>query len=329
MWRRLAFLNVTPLPPGIEIPGYRRPSRSGLPWKPRQGATVGSPGFQSRAAEAADAPGKDGARLSELYWGLSPDRRLHVDRALGELGQLLVGLPFLVESLLEELRLILLAEDLGVGAHRAVAGHLVVLHPLGGRDQGGVHHLGVHVLLHHLLALFEQSFHALALLAAGGLADLLEDPIQALDVRLGHLQMLLERCLELLVARLLDHLRQGLQDLLLRAVQVLQLVHVELPEGIHLHVVLLFSTQASLPSGLNTAKGVPNPHPETSPLSPLPDGGRAMGEGTGVRFRGGGKPSGRGDEGPGRAPPPRRSQTYEREETLQNLQNFLLAAVVE
>src|SRR5437764_1219821 len=54
-------------PPGIEIPGYRRSSHPGLPWKPRQGATVGSPGFQSRAAEDADAPGKDGARLSELY----------------------------------------------------------------------------------------------------------------------------------------------------------------------------------------------------------------------------------------------------------------------
>ncbi len=41
-------------PPGIEIPGYRRPSLPGLPKtlspsEPREGAAVGSPGFQSRA----------------------------------------------------------------------------------------------------------------------------------------------------------------------------------------------------------------------------------------------------------------------------------------
>ncbi|HEY4564003.1 MAG TPA: ArsA family ATPase, partial [Thermoanaerobaculia bacterium] len=42
-------------PPGIEIPGYLRPSRPGLPKsKPRAGATAGSPGFQSRAGTADD-----------------------------------------------------------------------------------------------------------------------------------------------------------------------------------------------------------------------------------------------------------------------------------
>jgi len=44
----------TAAPPGIEIPGYPRPSHPGLPKarflvEPRAGATVGSPGFQSRA----------------------------------------------------------------------------------------------------------------------------------------------------------------------------------------------------------------------------------------------------------------------------------------
>ncbi len=41
-------------PPGIEIPGYLRPSRPGLPnlAEPRVGATVGSPGFQSRAGRS-------------------------------------------------------------------------------------------------------------------------------------------------------------------------------------------------------------------------------------------------------------------------------------
>src|SRR3954465_15020571 len=58
--RRLFPERPRPLPPGIEIPGYRRPSHPGLPWKPRRGAAVGSPGFQSRAGEDADAPERDG-----------------------------------------------------------------------------------------------------------------------------------------------------------------------------------------------------------------------------------------------------------------------------
>src|SRR5262249_19659046 len=50
-----------PRPPGIEIPGYRRPSHPGLPWKPRPGAAVGRPGFQSRAGERRADRAKDGA----------------------------------------------------------------------------------------------------------------------------------------------------------------------------------------------------------------------------------------------------------------------------
>src|SRR6476661_5428894 len=187
----------------------------------------------------------------------NPDGGFDVDRALGEPGEQLVRVPFLVEGLLQDLGLLLLAEDLSPGPYRAVARHLIVLDALGGADQGGVHHVGIHVLLHHLLALLDQPLHGLALLATGGLAEHFEDAVQALDLHFGHGAVILERLLELLVLSLLDHLRKGLKDLLLSAVKVLELVHVELPEGIDLHDALLFSIQAPLPSGVAEARGVP------------------------------------------------------------------------
>jgi hypothetical protein len=58
------------LPPGIEIPGYRRPSHPGLPLEPRHGAAVGSPGFQSRAGEGADVPEEAMSTVSEPVWVL-------------------------------------------------------------------------------------------------------------------------------------------------------------------------------------------------------------------------------------------------------------------
>src|SRR4051812_8453027 len=58
-----------PRPPGIEIPGYLRSPLPGASKEVPDGTAAGSPGFQSRAGEDADAPEKDDARLSEPYWG--------------------------------------------------------------------------------------------------------------------------------------------------------------------------------------------------------------------------------------------------------------------
>src|SRR4051812_31155447 len=68
-----------PRPPGIEIPGYLRSPLPGASKEVPDGTAAGSPGFQSRAAEAADAPGKDDARLSEPYFR-KPGPRLAGDR---------------------------------------------------------------------------------------------------------------------------------------------------------------------------------------------------------------------------------------------------------
>src|SRR5947209_12269061 len=85
------------------------------PLSPSLPPTAGRGGWEKRAG---------GMRASGLLQGLD------VDRALGELGQLLVRVPLLVERLLQELRRLLLAEVLGPGADATLAGHLVVLDPL-------------------------------------------------------------------------------------------------------------------------------------------------------------------------------------------------------
>src|SRR5215213_10925748 len=59
-----------------------------------------------------------------------PGHRLLVHMGLGELRELLVGHFFFLESPLEQRRMLLLAEHLGVGADRAVAGDLIVLDAL-------------------------------------------------------------------------------------------------------------------------------------------------------------------------------------------------------
>ena len=58
------------------------------------------------------------------------DHGFEVELALGEPGQRLVRQRFLVERFLEEVRCLVVAELLGERARHAVAGHLVVLHPL-------------------------------------------------------------------------------------------------------------------------------------------------------------------------------------------------------
>src|SRR5215218_3548348 len=69
--------------------------------------------------QKASAPGK-GALETWARGSASADQRLLVDMALGELGQPLVGLLLLLERALEESDVVLLVEQLGVGAHGAI-----------------------------------------------------------------------------------------------------------------------------------------------------------------------------------------------------------------
>src|SRR5512145_834755 len=78
--------------------------------------------------------------LELLFFFLLVLRGLAAHDALGDLGEVLVGLLLLLESLLEQLGGFLLAEHLGHGAGRAVGRDLVVLDLLGGGDEAGVEH---------------------------------------------------------------------------------------------------------------------------------------------------------------------------------------------
>src|SRR5688572_3258079 len=70
-----------------------------------------------------------------------------VDDALGQCGQAVVGLALLVERLLQRAGVVAHPQPVGVGADAAVAGDLVVLHPLRGGDQARVDGVGVTLLL--------------------------------------------------------------------------------------------------------------------------------------------------------------------------------------
>jgi hypothetical protein len=115
--------------------------------------------------------------------------RVHVNGARGDLRQQLVGLFLLVQRLGEQLSGFLVTQQLSERDGRTVAGDLVVLDLLLTDDQPGRYHLGVAVLFHHLLVLFEQAFHALAVMAGRFFAELLEDRLQAFDLALGLLNV--------------------------------------------------------------------------------------------------------------------------------------------
>ena len=94
-------------------------------------------------------------------------------------------------------------------------------------------------VFHDRLAFFEDAQDGVAGLAARGLADDLEDLLEALDVALGLLQMLFEAGLELGILRGLGHLRQRFHDLLFGVVDVLEGIEEQVLEGLFGHWVAI------------------------------------------------------------------------------------------
>jgi len=142
-----------------------------------------------------------------------------------------------LERALEQRDVVVLAEHLGIGAHRAVAGDLVMLHPLRAGDQAGVDHRRLPLHLGHLRALLEQALHPLAGMSLGALVEVLEDLLEAADMLLGLPQMIVEPLPQVRGMGRLGHLRQRLDDLRLGGVEVLELFEVEILEGFELHGV--------------------------------------------------------------------------------------------
>src|SRR6478609_237699 len=148
--------------------------------------------------------------------------RLEVDHGGGELGQRVIGRLFLVQRRLQQPCGVLHAELLGPGAQGAVAGDLVVLDRLRGCEQAGVERRRVLELLHDLGAFVGDAVDRFARLAAGRLAQHLEDLVQTFDLALGLAQMLVESRRELLRVGGLGHLGQGLDDLVLGEIDVFE-----------------------------------------------------------------------------------------------------------
>src|SRR5918996_5566203 len=182
-------------------------------------------GRANRTAGKVNPPGRAYAvarsmKRAGTRWRRPPDRavarrssggrgkRRLVDLGDRQLVELLVGSLLLVQGRLEELFDVLLAQRVGERADRAVRGDLVMLDLLRADDQGGIEDLGGLDLLDHLLGLLDQALHRLAALAARADVELLEYLVQALDLTVGLVEMMLERLPQLGRLGRFGHLRQ-------------------------------------------------------------------------------------------------------------------------
>src|SRR5581483_10858495 len=114
------------------------------------------------------------------------------------------------------------AELVGPCDERAVARHLVMLDGLTRGDHAGIAHGPRPGLAHDLLPLLDQALDGLAGLAAGRPVHEGEDALQALDLALRLLEMVLERAPELAALGVLGHPGQRFHDLLLTVIDVLE-----------------------------------------------------------------------------------------------------------
>src|SRR5690606_26856635 len=125
-------------------------------------------------------------------------QRLLVDRTRRELVQLLVGGLLLGQGLAEQVRNLVIAESLGEGMQRAVAGDLVMLDLLRSYDEGAIEHLRILDLFHLLLGFLDQAFHGFTLLATAALVEELEDLFEPVNLPLGLLEVHFDRLLQLI-----------------------------------------------------------------------------------------------------------------------------------
>lgn len=116
---------------------------------------------------------------------------LNVD-FLGKLGELPVGLLFLVQRLLEQRRGFAFAQQFGPGSDAAIRRDLIVLDTLSSRDESRVHHFALEILVHDFFAFLYEALHACAFLAGGLFVKSVKNFFEALDVPLGLFEMGLE-----------------------------------------------------------------------------------------------------------------------------------------
>jgi hypothetical protein len=170
-------------------------------------------------------------------------RHAFLQKTLGNGCQQAIGFHFLTQGLLQELGSFTHAELLGEHAGALVAGHFVVLDLAAGADEAGIEDDLLVVVLHDLLSLLYDAFHAMAGAALGAHIHRLKDLFEPLHLALGHFQMLAERILEFLVGGRFGHPGKRSDELFLRIEQILEFFHQQLLQTFH------FLCHEILPSG--------------------------------------------------------------------------------
>src|SRR5438270_639361 len=90
---------------------------------------------------------------------------LHIYLGFGNLRQLLVGLAFFFKSLLKKRGGFLVTQLISKRPSAPIAGNFVMLHALGGCNQGRVQDHGFGAITDYFIPLFQQSLHSLAFLS--------------------------------------------------------------------------------------------------------------------------------------------------------------------
>src|SRR4030095_8298949 len=106
--------------------------------------------------------------------------------------QKLVCLGFLIQSLLQKFRGLILTQQLRKGAHTAVTGDLVMLDFLRSHDDGCIDNGIFAICFKDLRSLVDQAFHGLAGFALCLLTEFFEDFLKPLHMTLGLFEMLFE-----------------------------------------------------------------------------------------------------------------------------------------
>ena len=160
--------------------------------------------------------------------GLEP--RIVVDVRLGELGEVAIGAPLLVERLLQQPRFVEPVEPARVRARASVGGNFVVLDALRGADDRCIARVFCRRLIQTFVGFLNDPRKAGACFRTPPFAPVREDQLEPLEVEARFLPVFFQRFPQIRRARGLDEPRQRPENLRFSVVQVGKLVEVEILE---------------------------------------------------------------------------------------------------
>ena len=121
-----------------------------------------------------------------------------------------------------------MTQDFGVGTNTAISRNFVMLHALSCGNEADILYLGAGFFRDRLLALFDKTFHGLALFAGCLFPQFFEDLLKPDGMFLGLFEVRLETGFESWGMSGFGHRRQCLDELSFRAVEVLELFNEQL-----------------------------------------------------------------------------------------------------